>query len=111
VPKLPLAITAVASMLITLATGAVAQTSPPNVPAAIICYNQNLKVWRVGYLSTIKENGEATYISLVDRLPVIVNAKGVLVAPSDRSPRLDCYGKTLDELRSNGRVLEFQRTP
>ena len=92
-------------------TGAVAQTSPPNVPAAIICYNQNLKVWRVGYLSAIKENGEATYISLVDRLPVIVNAKGVLVAPSDRSPRLDCYGKTLDELRSNGRALEFQRTP
>ncbi|HVO92090.1 MAG TPA: hypothetical protein VMT22_04585 [Terriglobales bacterium] len=110
-PKLPLAITAVASMLITLAAGAAAQTSPPNVPAAIICYNQNLKVWRVGYLNTIKENGEATYISLVDRLPVTVNAKGVLLAPDDRSPRLDCYGKTLDELRADGRVLEFQRTP
>lgn len=97
-------------MLVALATAAVAQTSPPNVPVAIICYNQNLKVWRVGYLNTIKENGEATYISLVDKLPVMVNAKGVLSAPSDRSPRLDCYGKTLDELRSNGRVLEFQRT-
>jgi hypothetical protein len=108
VRTLLLATIAFTSMLATL--GTVAQTSLPNLPLAIICYNQNLKVWRVGYLNAIKENGEATYISLVERLPVAVNAKGVVLAPSDRSSRLDCYGKTLDELRSNGRLLEFQRT-
>ena len=29
--------------------------------------------------------------------------------PTDRSATADCYGKTLDELRTNGHVLEFQR--
>ena len=36
-PKLPLAATAVASILVTLATGSVAQTLSPNLPLAIIC--------------------------------------------------------------------------
>jgi len=100
----------VAILGVFFSAGAIAQKAPPNLPGAIICYNENSRIWRVGYLNTIKENGEATYISLVDRLPVMVNAKGVLLAPSDRSSRLDCYGKTLDQLRADGRVLEFQRT-
>ena len=48
-PKLPLAATAVASILVTLATGSVAQTLPPNLPLAIICFNEKTQTWRIGY--------------------------------------------------------------
>jgi len=50
------------------------------------------------------------YTSLAGHLDATVNAKGVVVAPTNRPAGVDCYGKTLDELRSNGRVLDFQRT-
>jgi len=40
-----------------------------------------------------------------------VNAKGVVEAPSNRPAVLDCFGKTLDQLRSIGRVIELKRTP
>jgi hypothetical protein len=43
------------------------------------------------------------------RLSATVNAKGVVAAPTNRPVGVDCYGKTLDELRSSGRVMEFQR--
>ena len=109
-PKLPLAITAVTSMLVTLATGTVAQTVPPNLPAAIICYAQADQSWRVGSLARVNKNGEATYISQIGRLTATLNAKGVLEAPADRGTGLDCYGWTLDQLRTNGRTMEFQRT-
>jgi hypothetical protein len=109
-PKLPLAVTAVTSMLITLATGAVAQTAPPNLPAALICYAKADQSWRVGYLHRVNKNGEAIYLSPDGRLSGIVNAKGVVEAPTNRPAGVDCYGKTLDELRSSGRIMEFQRT-
>jgi hypothetical protein len=109
-PKPPPAVTAVTSMLVTLATGAVAQTAPPNFPAAIICYAQADQSWRVGYLHTVSKNGDAAYIAPNGRLGATVNAKGVVLAPTNRPAVLDCHGKTLDELRSNGRILDFQRT-
>ena len=109
-PKLPLAITALSSILATLATGTVAQTVPPIPPAAIICYAQSDQSWRVGYLHMITKNGDAMYTSLAGHLDATVNAKGVVVAPTNRPAGVDCYGKTLDQLRSNGRVLDFQRT-
>jgi hypothetical protein len=40
----------------------------------------------------------------------MVNAKGVVAAPTNRPAGVDCYGKTLDELRSSGRIMDFQRT-
>ena len=40
----------------------------------------------------------------------MVNAKGVVATPTNRPVVLDCYGKTLDELRSGGRIMDFQRT-
>jgi hypothetical protein len=110
IPKLPMAVTAVTSMLVTLATGAVAQTVPPNLPAAIMCYAEADQSWRVGYLYRVHKNGDAIYIAPDGKLSATVNAKGVVVAPTDRPAGVDCYGKTLDELRSNGRVMEFQRT-
>lgn len=107
--KLPLAVAAVISVLIPLATGTVAQTAPPDLPMAIFCYAQQNKSWRVGYLHEVNQNGDATYMALSGRLSATVNAKGVVVPPTNRPAGLDCYGKSLDELRSNGRVMEFQR--
>jgi hypothetical protein len=97
-------------MLVTLATGAVAQTVPPNLAAAIICYAQADQSWRVGYLFRVNKNGDAIYTTPDGRLSAMVNAKGVVAAPTNRPAGVDCYGKTLDELRSSGRIMEFQRT-
>jgi hypothetical protein len=110
VPKLPMVVTAVSSMLVTLGTGAVAQTVPSNLPAAIICYAQADQSWRVGYLYQVNKNGDAMYLAPNGKLGATVNAKGNVVAPTNRPAGLDCYGKTLDELRSSGRTMEFQRT-
>ena len=107
-PKLPLAVI-VTSTLVTLATGAAAQAVPPNLPAAIMCYAQADQSWRLGYLLRVNKDGDATYITPDGRLSAIVNAKGVVAAPTNRPAGVDCYGKTLDELRSNGRVMDFQR--
>jgi hypothetical protein len=108
--KCRLPLVAASGVLLTFATGAVAQTVPPNLPAAIICYAQADQSWRVGYLSRINKNGDASYMTPNGRLSAMVNAKGVVAAPTNRPAGVDCYGKTLDELRSNSRVLEFQRT-
>jgi hypothetical protein len=43
------------------------------------------------------------------KLSATLSPKGVVVPPSNRPAGVDCYGKTLDDLRSNGRVMEFQR--
>jgi hypothetical protein len=102
--------TAVTSTLVSLATGTVAQTVPPTLPAAIICYAQADQSWRVGYLYRVSKNGDATYIAPGGRLDAVVNAKGVVVPPTNRPSGIDCFGKTLDELRSNGRIMDFQRT-
>jgi hypothetical protein len=105
--KLPLAVTAVTSVLVT--TGAVAQKAPPEIPLAVICWHEQTKTWWVDNLSTIKEDGTATYIGTDGRLSSTVNAKGVVEPPSNRPTTLDCFGKTLDQLRAMGRVFEFQR--
>jgi hypothetical protein len=107
--KLPLAVTAVTSVPVTLTTGAVAQKAPPEIPLAVICWQEQTKTWRVGNLSTIKEDGTATYVGTDGRLSSTVNAKGVVEPPSNRPTTLDCFGKTLDQLRAMGRVIEFQR--
>jgi len=107
--KYRLALVAVSGVLFTFATGAVAQTVPPNLPAAIVCYAQADQSWRVGYLSRVNKDGGATYMTPDGRLSATVNAKGAVAAPTNRPAGVDCYGKTLDELRSNGRILEFQR--
>ena len=93
-PKLPLAATAVASILVTLATGSVAQTLPPNLPLAIICFNEKTQTWRIGYLDVVAPDGSATYVA--GDLWATVNAKGLVQPPSNRSAGVDCFGKTLD---------------
>ena len=107
--KFPLALVTILGLLLTLATATVAQTVPPNLPAAIMCYAEPDQSWRVGYLYKVNKNGDAEYVSANGKLSATLNAKGVVEAPTNRPAGVDCYGKTLDELRSKGRVMEFQR--
>ena len=96
--------------LLALATGTAAQTFPSNLPMAIICYVQQDQSWRIGYLFRVNAKGDAIYLAVDGKTGATLNAEGVVVTPTNRPANLDCYGKTLDELRSNGRVMEFQRT-
>jgi hypothetical protein len=107
--KFPLTLAAVPGVLLTLATGTVAQTFPSNLPMAITCYSPQDQSWRVGYLYRVNAKGDAIYLAAGGKIGATVNAKGVVEAPTNRPATLDCYGKTLDELRANGRVMEFQR--
>jgi len=107
--KFPLALATASGVLLTLATQTAAQTVPPNLPAAIMCYAESDQSWRVGYLYKVNKNGDAEYVSANGKLSATLNAKGVVEAPTNRPAGVDCYGKTLAELRTNGRVLEFQR--
>ena len=122
-PNLLLAATAVASILLSFATGSVAQTVPPgtvapkvpaetatpkvppDLPLAVICFNEQTQTWAVGYLTLVNKDGSANYIA--GDLSVTVNTKGVVQPPSDRPAGGDCFGKTLKELRAAGRVMEF----
>jgi hypothetical protein len=123
--NLPLAVAAVASILLSFATGSVAQTVPPgtlsqkvpsgivaqrlppDLPLAVICFNEQTQTWAVGYLNLINKDGSATYVS--GDLAVTVDAKGVVQPPSNRPAGGDCFGKTLKELRAAGRAMEFKR--
>jgi hypothetical protein len=107
--KLHFAVAAASSMLATLTTGAIAQTVPANLPATIICYAPPDQSWRAIYLLRVTKDGDSLYITPDGRLIVKVNGKGLIESPTDRHGSVDCYGKTLDELRSSGRILEFQK--
>ena len=102
-----MAATAIASVLVTLATGSFAQTVPPDLPLAVICFNKHTQTWAVGYLNLVNKDGSATYIA--GDLSVTVNAKGLVQPPSDHPAGGDCFGKTLKELRAAGRVMDFIR--
>ena len=106
----PLAWVAVLGPLLTLATATAAQTFPPNLPMAVTCYHQQNRNWHVGYLHRVHANGDAIYLTVDGKLSVTVNSKGVVVMPTSRPAGVDCFGKTLDELRANGRVMDFQRS-
>jgi uncharacterized membrane protein len=96
-------------VLLALATGTVAQTFPSNLPMAVMCYLQQDQSWRIGYLFRVNPKGDAIYLTVDGKIGATVNAEGVVVAPTNRPANLDCYGKTLDELRASGRVMDFQR--
>ena len=89
-------------------TGSVAQTVPSGLPLAVVCWNQKTHNWVVGYLQSVQEDGTALYGSGI--LSAKLSAKGVVELPTDRPAVLDCFGKTLDELRATGRLIEIQST-
>jgi hypothetical protein len=95
-------------VILSLATATAAQTFPPNLPMAITCYVPSDQSWHVAYLSNVQANGDAVYMRVNGRLSATLNAKGVVVAPTNRPAVLDCFGKTLDEVRAMGRVMDFQ---
>jgi hypothetical protein len=106
--KLSLAATAIAPVLVTLATGSVAQTVP-DLPLSVICFNEQTKTWTVGYLHVVREDGSAIYVAPAGELGATLNTKGLVETPTDRPAGSDCFGKTLKELRAAGRVMEFKR--
>jgi hypothetical protein len=108
--KIPSALVAVPGVILTLATETAAQTFPPNLPIAVVCYAPQHKGWRVAYLYSVNANGHAVYTAPNGRLAATVDENGIVVMPVNRPSDLDCYGKTLDELRANGRVMDFQPT-
>jgi hypothetical protein len=101
-PRSPLVATAISSMLLVVKT-AIAQTFPPNR------YAQADQSWRIGHLSRVNKNGDGIYVAADGRLSAMLNAKGLVMPPTNRPAGLDCYGKTLEDLRSSGRVMEFER--
>ena len=107
--KFPIALVTFSGGLLMLVAQTAAQTVPPNLPAAIMCYAESDQSWRVGYLYKVNKNGDAEYVSSNGKLSATINAKGVVEAPTNRPAGVDCYGKTLAELRTNGRLLEYQR--
>lgn len=106
--RMPAWSVAVVAAPVLLSTIAEAQTAPPNLPAAIMCYASADQSWRIGYLYKINNDGSAIYMAPNGNLAATLDSNGVLLPPKDRPAGLDCYGKTLDELRSNGRVMELR---
>ena len=106
--KFLLALCAAPGVLVSLATATAAQTFSPNLAMAIACYDLKAQSWRIAYLSRVTANGDALYQG-PGRLTATVNAKGVVVTPTNRPTTMDCFGKTVDELRAMGRVMDFQR--
>ena len=106
--KSSLPLIAVGLLLLTRATASHAQTLPPDLPLGILCYSQKTQMWMVGYLNTVNEKGTATYRG---QHSATVNADRVVVPPTNRAIVLDCYGKSLDQLRALGRLIPLQTTP
>ena len=76
----------------------------PDLPLAVICFNEKTQTWRIGYLHEVAPDGSAVYVA--GDLRVTVDAKGLVQPPSNRSAGVDCFGKTLKELRAEGRALK-----
>lgn len=83
-PRPSFAVTFIATGLVALTTGAIAQAAPPNLPAAIMCYAQADQSWKVGYLSRVNKRGEALYVAADRRLSLSVTANGVVAEPTNR---------------------------
>jgi hypothetical protein len=105
-PKFAEAGAAALALTLTLSGQSLAQTVP-DLPVSIMCYAEADHSWRVGYLSRVDQNGDAQYVSAAGKLSATLNSKGVLESPTNRPGGVDCYGKTLAELRAKNRTLDF----
>lgn len=103
------AITAMSSAILFASPARSAAQAVPDLPLALICWSDSGQDWRIGYLSRINKDGTATYMPPGGQQSATVNEKRIVEAPKSRGGVVDCYGKTIDELRSMGRTLEIQR--
>ena len=99
-----------ASVFVTLTTETVAQAVPTDLPLGFICWNEKTQSWGVAYLVGAEKDGTATYMPPGGRMSATVNSKRMVEPPENRPANFDCFGKTIDELRAMGRVIELQRT-
>ena len=97
-----------AIILVTACSGAGQATEDEirKYPMAINCDRDG--ALRFGYLSEIRTDGSAVYHSVDGRRAAQLNTKGVLEPLTPMKPT-GCIGKSLDELRAEGRTVEFPR--
>ncbi|AXA44263.1 hypothetical protein [Rhizobium leguminosarum] len=92
-----------------LATDAAVQKVPTQFPLAIVCWNQRTEGWLYAYLAGVAKDGTATYIPQGGKGSGTVTANGPVMASKHRPTVYDCFGKTIDELRSMGRAIEAEQ--
>ena len=76
-----------------------------DLPAAIICVVSGRSF--LGYLASVEADGTARYLGL-DGGVAFVDAEGRF-QPTTTMKAGDCAERTIDDLRSSGKTLEFQR--
>ena len=99
-----------ASVFVSLTRETFAEAVPPDLPLGFICWNEKTQSWGVAYLAVAEKDGTATYMPPGGRMSATVNTKRMVEPPKNRPANFDCFGKTIDELRAMGRVIELQRT-
>ena len=104
-PRLVLVATVVSGVLASASPSA-AQTFPTDLPLAIICFHEQNQGWIVGYLEVVKADGSAVYGR--GQLSANLNAERVVEPPANRTAALDCYGKSLNQWRASGRLVDLQ---
>lgn len=97
---------AAATVFLAAPTVLSAQAVPPSLPFAVTCYIEADGSWVVGYLRDVNKDGSATYMPPGGRVSLTLGANGVFEVPENRAAVSDCMGKSLDELRASGRLLE-----
>ncbi len=94
------------SMVVGYASGCAAQTFPSDLPLAIVCYHEQKQSWVVGYLEIVNADGSAVYGR--GTLTANLGVERVVEPPRNRVVALDCYGKSLEQLRATGRLVELR---
>ena len=84
-----------------------AQAAERDLPIAIVCERGARATY--GYLSEIKEDGSALYQSMDRRRSVIVTADGIVEPTTGMAPGNTCFGKSIDDLRKDGKTIEAVR--
>lgn len=106
--NLPLAFTTVAlafgAFSASGTTPALAEHVLGSLPLAIICERGSTK--KLGYLAEIDKDGSATYLSANGRLALTVTPEGILKSPVDISLGSSCDGRTIEELRIDGKLID-----
>ena len=85
------------------AATASAEPSIKDFPLAIVCARGG--VFKVGYLDYFLKDGSAVYLSQDGRRSLKLTAEGKIELPAGLAEGVDCVGKTIQELRAEGRAV------